>query len=43
MPNYIVGTKFRCLNEVITDKELAEGYVLSCTAFPESDSLEVLA
>lgn len=31
------------LNEVLTDKELAEGYVLSCTAFPESDSLEVLA
>lgn len=41
MPNYIVGTKFRCLNEVITDKELAEGYLLSCTAFPESEIIKI--
>lgn len=27
------------LNEVLTDKELAEGYFLSCTAYPESPGL----
>lgn len=31
------------LNEVLTDKELAEGYVLSCTAYPVSDRLEVMS
>lgn len=31
------------LNEVLTDKELAEGYFLSCTAYPASEELTVQA
>lgn len=31
------------INEVLTDKEMAEGYVLSCTAYPVSDRLEVMS
>jgi len=37
------GAVVHRLNEVLTDKELAEGYVLSCTAYPESDEIEILA
>lgn len=37
------GEVLHRLNEVLTDKELAEGYVLSCTAYPESDRLEVMS
>lgn len=29
------------LNEVLTDKELAEGYFLSCTAFPKSPEITI--
>ena len=31
------------LNEVLTDKELAEGYFLSCTAYPCSEALTIQA
>lgn len=37
------GAVVHRLNEVLTDKELADGFVLSCTAYPESDRLEVMS
>lgn len=37
------GQVLHRLNEVLTDKELTEGYVLSCTAYPESDRLEIMS